>query len=370
MIDLRWKIKVLREELKEWIIAVSVHLKEKIYRIAFFVEHLKNLLVDVLMAKRGVHQRSFLHVGMMILISGGIFLGPLIANDYPILGGMQKISASETASSVLNLFTSSTEIETTTTKSEKPRDAVIAYKIVTGDTLSSIAQKYQVSIDAIRWLNSEKINSDKVLLHPGDEISIPPVSGVVHKVVSGDTVYKVAKKYNVSAQNIVNYPFNTFANDETFALAIGTELMVPDGVMPIEQPVYRAEFQPVTLVAGGSGQFIWPTSGAITQYPVWYHLALDLANPSSPAIIAADSGTVILRECLKWGYGCHLIIDHGNGYQTLYAHMQAFYVNLGDKVNQGQSIGQMGSTGRSTGTHLHFEVRKNGVVQNPLSFLR
>ncbi|MBI5465115.1 M23 family metallopeptidase, partial [Candidatus Gottesmanbacteria bacterium] len=276
----------------------------------------------------------------------------------------------ETPSSVLNPVTSVSQIETTTQKSQKPRDQITSYKVVSGDTLSSIAQKFDVSVDTIKWANQDKIESDKTLLHPGDELSLPPVTGIAHKVKSGDTVYSLAKKYGVSAQNIVNFPFNTFADDETFALAIGSTIIVPDGVMPVEQIFAPAAPLPVTLAAGGTGQFIWPTTGAITQYPVWYHLAVDIANSSAPAVTAADNGVIVLRECLNWGYGCHIIIDHGNGYQTLYAHLQAFYVNLGDRVSRGQSIGQMGSTGRSTGTHLHFEVRKGGVLQNPLNYLR
>lgn len=370
MIELRWRIKVEKEEFKEWIAEFSSYLKRKTIQFTGSFEHFKDLIVDILMAKRGVHQRSFLHIGMMILVSAGIFFGPLIANDYPILGGTNKAAATETASSVLNNVTSASEIDTTTTKSEKPRDQVIKYKVVSGDTLSSIAQKFQISIDSIKWLNKDKITSDKILLHPGDELSIPPVTGIVHKVVSGDTIYSIAKKYGAAAQNIVNFPFNSYMDDETFALAIGSQIIVPDGVMPEEQPSYKAPVLPVTLVAGGTGQYIWPTNGTITQYPVWYHLAVDIANPSAPAVVAADTGTVVLRECLNWGYGCHIIVDHGNGYQTLYGHLQAFYVNLGDKVNRGQSIGQMGSTGRSTGTHLHFEVRKNGATQNPLNYLR
>lgn len=370
MQDIKWKLKVLREEFKEYFNEFFSYLKEKTIRFGQNLEQGKDMVVDILMAKRGVHQRSFLHVGMMVLISAGIIFGPLIANDYPILGGGNKIQAQETPSSVLNLATSVSEVETTTRESEKPRDTTVKYKVRAGDTLSTIADNFKVSVETIRWANPDSIKTDKTLLHPGDELSIPPVSGVIHKVKSGETIYTIAKKYGVVAQNIVNFPFNVYANDETFALAIGTELVVPDGVMPVEQPVYQVPIMPVTLVAGGTGQYIWPTTGTITQYPVWYHLAVDIANASAPAVVAADTGTVVLRQCLNWGYGCHIIVDHGNGFQTLYGHMQAFYVSLGDRVNRGQAIGQMGSTGRSTGTHLHFEVRKGGVLLNPLNYLR
>jgi murein DD-endopeptidase MepM/ murein hydrolase activator NlpD len=99
-------------------------------------------------------------------------------------------------------------------------------------------------------------------------------------------------------------------------------------------------------------------------------MALDIANPSLPAVIAADTGTVVFSGCIAYGYGCHVIIDHGNGYQSLYGHMSVLSVSPGQAVSQGQQIGKMGSTGRSTGPHLHFEIRSGGTLLNPLNFLR
>ena len=99
-------------------------------------------------------------------------------------------------------------------------------------------------------------------------------------------------------------------------------------------------------------------------------MALDIANSSSPPVIASDTGTVTYAGCINWGYGCHVIINHGNGYETLYGHMQRLDVNPGDAVSQGQQVGVMGSTGRSTGTHLHFEIRSGGTLLNPLDFLK
>ena len=148
----------------------------------------------------------------------------------------------------------------------------------------------------------------------------------------------------------------------------GQTLIIPDGVQPEAAPIIPRVLPPV--IAGGTGQFQWPTNGSVTQYPVWYHNALDIANPSAPGIVAADSGTVVKVEYLRYGYGQHVLIDHGNGYQTLYAHMSDIYVKPGNAVARGQVIGRMGSSGRSTGTHLHFEIRKNGVIQNPLSYLK
>jgi murein DD-endopeptidase MepM/ murein hydrolase activator NlpD len=115
---------------------------------------------------------------------------------------------------------------------------------------------------------------------------------------------------------------------------------------------------------------LWPAGGGISQYFVWYHKGLDIANKSAPGIAASDAGTVTYAGCLKWGYGCHVRVDHGNGYETLYAHLSRYYVDAGESVSRGQSLGQMGCTGRCTGTHLHLEIRKNGALVNPLSFLQ
>jgi murein DD-endopeptidase MepM/ murein hydrolase activator NlpD len=123
----------------------------------------------------------------------------------------------------------------------------------------------------------------------------------------------------------------------------------------------------------GESQFIWPTSGVITQKYSWYHPAIDIANPTNPPIVAAATGTVITAGWDAGGYGNYVIIDHGNGYRTLYGHMlnNSIIVKPGDKVTQGQRIGTMGSTGRSTGTHCHFEIRLTaGGTVNPLTLLK
>jgi len=119
----------------------------------------------------------------------------------------------------------------------------------------------------------------------------------------------------------------------------------------------------------GSGRFVWPTAGYVTQGYKRYHLALDIARAIGTPVKAADNGFVVAAGWGNDGYGNNIVIDHGNGYQTQYAHLNRIYVKVGQAVGKGTEIGQMGSTGRSTGPHLHFEVRKNGVRVNPLSFL-
>lgn len=177
----------------------------------------------------------------------------------------------------------------------------------------------------------------------------------------------------IHPQSIVDFPYNAFVNDETFELAIGQVVVVPDGVKPAERPT-SPRIRQVTPDAGtvvASGTFVWPTGGTITQRSVWYHQGIDIANRVAPNVLAADSGTVIVAGWPDgYGYGNRVIIDHGNGYRTLYAHLSQIYVVPGQTVARGNAIGKMGSTGRSTGIHLHFEVILNGVHLNPLNVLR
>jgi len=287
-----------------------------------------------------------------------------LANAYP--GSTTSALAEFTPPSAVLSSLDLSEYGIQTQVSEKPRDQTVTYEIQKGDTLSTIAEKFSVSVDTIKWSNDIKKDG----LIAGDTLKIPPVTGLVVKVNEGDTVYSLAKKYKTDAQKIVNFPFNDFSDLDTFALNVGQTLIIPDGVMPSAAPVARARFSVSTLSAGGSGQFIWPTTGVISQYPIWYHMAYDVANPASPPVMAAGSGTVILAQYLTYGYGRHVIVDHGDGLATLYGHLIEIYVNAGDVVSQGQVIGKMGSTGRSTGTHLHFEVRRNGVPVNPGSYLK
>lgn len=328
-------------------------------------ETVKDFIVALLVVKRGKYSSSFLNTSFIILVVTVIIGGPVIAENNPF---------SSNLSDSRNIYESSViafdpfQSSVTTNRSEKPRDKVEDYKVKSGDTLESIAKKFGISVDSVKWANNLKSDTIK----PDDTLKIPPVTGVVHKVVAGDNIYTIAKKYQTTAQEIVNFPFNDFADLDSFQLTPGQTLIVPNGVIEEEQPKYDSSRYYAQAQAGvkGTTSFIWPTSGMITTYPVWYHMALDIANSSAPAILAADTGTVTYAGCIDWGYGCHVIIDHGNGYQTLYGHMSVLSVSPGQVVSQGKQIGVMGSTGRSTGTHLHFEIRSGGSLLNPLNFLQ
>jgi len=259
--------------------------------------------------------------------------------------------------------------------SDLPKGEITEYRVQEGETVSSIASKFGVSIDTIVWENNLKtVDSIKV----GQILKILPVTGLKYKVARGETIYSIAKKLQVDPQNIIDYPFNSFSNDETFAIAAGQELIVPEGIKPNEVVVDKTKYLAKTVASPlpgevGEGKFIWPTNGIITQRHSWYHQAIDIANHSNPPIVAAATGTVITAGWNAGGYGNYVVVDHSNGYQTLYAHMLngSVLVKAGDKVNQGQKLGTMGSTGRSTGTHLHFEVKlSSGGKVDPLSVLK
>jgi len=347
-----------------WIQFLSLYSQKRLFIAATNFEKSKDILVGVLVVKRGRYSKHFLNISFLFLVGGAVVVGPVIAEYYPSV--RREESGGYDSSTTVLAGLSQEDMSTMTQISDKNnlRFEILKYTIVKGDTLASIAQKFGISVDTIKWANDLKNET----LIPDQSLLIPPVTGIVHKVASGDTIYSVAKKYKSDAQKIVNFPANDFSDLDTFALNVGQILFIPDGVMPEAVPVYRPAPIP-QFIAGVGGKFIWPTQGVITQYPVSYHMALDIANSSSPPVAAADAGVVSYSGCLQYGYGCHIIINHADGYQTLYGHLQARYVAAGDSVGRGQVIGKMGSTGRSTGTHTHFEVRRNGVLLNPLSFL-
>jgi len=366
---------------KDWGRFLACLLRYSKWRLSSFLsffEQGKSGLASGLYRQRGRYVRPFIHAGMALLVVGGFTLGPILISD--INNPWRTSRQADAAGEVLGAM-SATESGTATLISNKPASDVREYTVQDGDTVSTIAEKFGVSIDTIRWENNLKSVKD---IKPGQVLKILPVTGVRHAVLHGDTVYSIAKKYDVDPQIIVDWPYNTFANDETFALDAGQTLMVPQGEKPSEVPnvppvkKYYAQV-PIAGVAG-SGRFVWPAAGSITQNYWGYHHALDIANSGQPDILAADTGTVMVadsstvlvgaRAGSDWAYGNRIMIDHGNGYITLYAHMQKLYVGAGQKVQKGQAIGKMGSTGRSTGTHLHFEIRQGTTLLNPLDFLK
>jgi len=331
-------------------------------------EKTKKVGAQLLYLQRGRFSTPFVHAGMGMVIALGVTLAPVLANSLP--GTVNEVSFVEPEDLSLSSLDTT---DMTTQISDKVRDGVVEYGVQNGDTVSAVADKFGISQDTIRWENNlASVNAIK----PGQKLRILPVTGVMHKVARGDTIYTIAKKYKANAQAIVDYPFNNFVDNETFALAVGQTLMVPDGEMPDvilwSPPKYAARQQtPNAGAVSASGHFAWPISGVITQRFGWYHTGIDIATAFGTPIVAADSGTVLVAS---WpdnsGYGLRVVIDHGNGYQTWYGHMSRVAVSPGQTVVRGNVIGYEGSTGRSTGPHLHFEVRRGKTRLNPLDFLK
>ncbi|MBU0978771.1 MAG: M23 family metallopeptidase [Patescibacteria group bacterium] len=340
------------------------------YRLLTKFEVVKDVLVDALYKKRGRYARPILHLGTIGLVFLVITLGPLIFNQ------SEEGEQSEDLRGILATQAYGTSFYTQ--QAEEVRQyrggEIITHLVAEGETLSDIAIRYGLSVETILWENNL---TAKAVLKPGQEVRILPVDGVRHKVKRGETVYSIGKRYGLEesqVQAIVDYPFNEFSNDETFELATGQHLMVPGGVMPSAVAPAKpklAQFTPDAGSVTAVGSFVWPASGRITQGYSFYHKAIDIANKSGGSILAADGGTVVSAG---WpnssGYGNLVMIDHGNGYVTLYAHLSLVQVREGQRVNRGDVIGQMGSTGRSTGVHLHFEVRRAESFLNPLGFLQ
>lgn len=344
-------------------------LKSKTIGFSLFFEANKNILVRFFTMKRGRYSRPFLHFATMGVLTIGVIVAPFLASTYPIFSQNSvtaaKIASSAQAQSIFvgeNLF--QTDI------SQKPRDKVISYTVQKGDTISTIAQKFGISVETIKWQNA--LTNDYLTI--GDELEILPVTGVAYKVQSGDSVYTIAKKFDTEAQKIVDFPFNDFANPETFSLVNGQILIIPDGIKPSEQPyIKRQIFVAQGPTAVSSAGFTWPMQGGISQFASWYHMALDITNPVGTPIVAAQNGVVSAVSIGGWdyGYGTNVYIDGGNGYKTHYAHMSSVIVGVGQSVTAGKTlIGYSGNSGRSTGPHLHFEVIRNGVLVNPLPFLQ
>jgi murein DD-endopeptidase MepM/ murein hydrolase activator NlpD len=366
-ITLRLRAPQVMKDISEYLAFLKWYLRSRVYKWFAKFEIFKNLLVDLLYKKRGKYVRPFLHFGTIGLIFFAIIIGPVIFTS----GAEQQRAASNVLSSVAY------GSDFLTKQAEEVRQfrggEIIVHVVAEGETISSIATLYGLQQDTILWENDLTAKSK---IKPGDELDILPIDGVRHKVTRGETIYSVGKKYKLDSaqvQVIVDYPFNEFLNDETFELATGQHVMVPDGVRAnitansANRSVYTT---PDAGSVTASGSFVWPASGRITQSYRFYHKAWDIANSGGGPILAADAGTVVSSGWDGSGYGNKVVIDHGNGFITLYAHNSLLQVRVGQRVNRGDVIAQMGSTGRSTGTHLHFEIRQGGVLLNPGNFLR
>lgn len=328
------------------------------------VQDLKSYFVAKLIWSRGRLGRPVANFIVMLLALSVFFFGEILSGSKLVVS---KEVDPDYLKTVVDIIPEK-NIALTTIPEERQRTQYLAYKIESGDTLFGIGNKFKVSVDALKYVNNLY---DGSVLKVGSEIVIPPASGLIHKVEAGDTLASIAKKYSVPSQAIADFNYLLEPNK----LALGTELVIPDAKIPqpvvLDLPVGLATIaQGVNDASAKKGWCMWPTSvSVLTQNFSWYHNGLDISGGGTPPIYSCAGGVVVRAGWDPFGLGLHVRVDHGNGYETIYGHMSRLDVSYGDKVKKGEIIGIMGSTGNSTGLHVHFMIKYNGSPQDPLKYI-
>ena len=275
----------------------------------------------------------------------------------------------------------------------RPRVDVLIYTVEQGDSVFAIAETFGIKPETILWGNSQAMGDNPHALVPGQELNILPVNGTYHHWREGESLTKVAEFYGVDPQAIVEWPGNGFDiydfDVENPGIEPGTMLIIPGGAreminygpprIPRDNPAVARTYGPGycgAIMEGsvGIGTFIWPTTerwlSGYDYNPGANHPAIDIAGETGNSVWAADNGVVVYAGWSNSGYGYLVVIDHGNGWQSLYAHLSVVNVGCGQSVYQGTPVGALGSTGQSTGSHLHFELTYMGQHVNPWNFLQ
>jgi len=247
------------------------------------------------------------------------------------------------------------------------RRSIITYTVQPGDTVEGIAIVYNIQPQTIMWSNPA-VEDAPDFLRIGQELVILPIDGVYHTVVKGDTLDSIAKKYKAKVEDMTGVSFNNLRPPD-YAIEPGMKLIVAGGEKPYVPKVVTSYAGAVPEGARGTGRFQWPVLGTITQGYWWGHRAIDIGAGTGSPVYAADGGFVSFAGWTDIGYGNLIVVDHANGYATYYAHLSGFRVYVGQRVTRGQLIGVVGSTGNSSGPHLHFEIRLNYSLLNPRGYL-
>ncbi len=315
-------------------------------------------------------------------VSQPVAAEPVVTPTALVAGGMPRWSLANQAMRVVVR-----KVQPRTDIPERVRLTVITYTVQSGDSIFLIAERFGLSPYTIAWSNMETLQGSPWLIQPGLTLFIPPVDGAYHTVGEGETLESIAERYEVTTTVLYNMWNNL---EEGMPLREGMQLMIPGAVG--EDVEWNPPPPPPTAPGVGAATFSWGACGDVTvsgpgavgyfilptgSYEVsgWYfgdprnpgHIGLDYRCRLGDPIYAADNGVVVFAG---WGggYGNLVRVRHGNGYETYYAHFSSFAVSCGQPIYQGQVLGYCGSTGWSTGPHLHYEIRFNGVPQNPKLF--
>jgi murein DD-endopeptidase MepM/ murein hydrolase activator NlpD len=288
---------------------------------------------------------------------------PVFVQDYPVLAVSRQ-----------------TDLHTTIPT--RPRDSVITYTVSLGDSVFSISRNFNIKPETVLWANYDQLKDSPDMLTVDMVLNIPPVDGVYYRWTEGDTLGNVAWRFKAAEADIINWPGNDLDLVEP-TVDPGQMVLVPGGqrefvqwVVPTiprgKAGVSKSVYGPGACEgsydgAYGTGTFVWPSANRrLTGNDYWSgHLGIDLGAGLGDGIFATDSGVVVFSGWAYGGYGNMVQIDHGNGYQSVYAHLSSTSARCGQSVNQGAYIGAGGSTGNSTGPHLHFEIRYMGGFINP-----
>lgn len=265
---------------------------------------------------------------------------------------------------------------------ERSSVEVQSYTVEMGDSVFEIANLFEIKPETLLWANYSQLNDNPDMISVGMQLNVPPVDGVYYEWQEGDTLEMVAGRFEAKVEDILNWPGNNLDLTDP-ALEPGSLVMVPGGhrefrqwiipVIPrgaagVSRSVYGAGACEGSYEgAYGSGAFIWPAGNHVLSGNDYWsgHLGIDIAAGEGAPVYAADAGVVVFSGWATGGYGNMVMIDHGNGYQTVYAHMSNATAGCGRSVSQGSIIGYSGNTGNSTGAHLHFEVRYLGGFVSP-----
>jgi len=283
--------------------------------------------------------------------------------------------------SVLALPAIGRDLKLKTIVPTRPRYDVAEHTVERGDSVFAISKSFNIKPDTLLWANYDTLNDSPDSIRPGQELNVPPTDGILYTWKAGDTLAAVATKYKAKLDDILNWPGNKIdLTNPTFKA--GDLVMIPGGSREYKQwliPTIARGKSGTTGVAGAScgggpvgGGFIWPAGNHFLSGNDYYagHLGIDIAAGEGAPIYAAAAGVVVKAATgSNGGYGNVIMIDHGNGYATLYAHLSQINVQVCQGVGAGTLIGLAGSTGNAFGAHLHFEVRLNGGFINPWSVL-
>lgn len=350
---------------------------------------------------------SFMRVGTLALSVA--LIGAVIYLARPFLarasaGGANNAAEAEPTVMVEGIEPSAQEVDSFggvprlaqvhTTIPSRPRQEVIKYTVVEGDTIFGIAQNFGLEPQTVLWSNYYTLLDNPHALKPGQELNILPVNGTYHEWQDGEGLNGVADYFHVTPEDIINYPPNhldakTIGDYAHPNIQPGTWLVVPGGKRDFiswsaplgvtrENPASARVLgpgacEPVTGGAVGFGTFVWPANNhklsGFDYSPNSNHWGIDIAGNEGEGVYATDAGVIVYAGWNNYGYGNMIMVDHGNNFQSLYAHLSGISVVCGQSVGQGDLIGIIGNTGRSSGSHLHFEIRAISSWVNPWDVL-